>query len=144
MLTLTDYEIEKRGLLWDVTIPFDKSVPQLQQNEYEYDPIIIVEPRDDGDLYMKLDVMNVLESDNHKFITFICESHKDEKAPSAHVKARGGARPGSGRPKVDGVRHTWVVPADIEQVANERGTAFIWEAVRFKLAFERMQATFDK
>lgn len=54
--------------------------------------------------------------------------------------ARGGTREGAGRPRVEGVKHTWVVPADIEQVVNEMGTSYIWEAVRFKLAFDAMKA----
>lgn len=50
---------------------------------------------------------------------------------------RGGFREGAGRPKTtNGTRHTWVVPEDIEQIVRERGTAFIWEAVRFKVKFD--------
>ena len=50
---------------------------------------------------------------------------------------RGGARQGAGRPRVEkGNRHTWIIPEDIEQVARERGTAFIWDAVRFKLKLD--------
>lgn len=55
-------------------------------------------------------------------------------------KKRGGRREGSGRPKVEGgVRRMWTVPSDIDKVVQERGTKWIWEAARFKLAFERMQ-----
>lgn len=52
---------------------------------------------------------------------------------------RGGWR-GGGRPKVEGgVRRMWTVPPDVDAIVQERGTKFVWEAVRFKLAFERMQ-----
>ena len=58
----------------------------------------------------------------------------------ANEKKRGGAQPGSGRRKVEGgVRRMWTVPPDVDAVVQERGTKWLWEAARFKLAFERMQ-----
>lgn len=58
----------------------------------------------------------------------------------AEQSKRGGAQPGAGRKKVEGgVRRMWTVPPDVDAVVQERGTKFVWEAVRFKLAFERMQ-----
>lgn len=52
---------------------------------------------------------------------------------------RGGWR-GGGRPKIEGgVRHTWTVPEDIDQLAQEKGTAWLWDAVRFKVKFDNMQ-----
>ena len=54
-------------------------------------------------------------------------------------QGRGGWR-GGGRPKVEGgVRRMWTVPPDVDAVVQERGTKWMWEAARFKLAFERMQ-----
>lgn len=53
---------------------------------------------------------------------------------------RGGLREGAGRKKVEGgVRHMWTIPADIEQLANKHGTAWLWEAVRFKVAFDKLK-----
>ena len=55
-------------------------------------------------------------------------------------KKRGGAQPGSGRTKVEGgVRRMWTVPPDVDAVVHERGTKWLWEAVRFKLKFDTMQ-----
>lgn len=54
-------------------------------------------------------------------------------------QGRGGFREGAGRPKTQGTRHTWVVPEDVERVVSERGTSYIWDAVRFKLKFDAMQ-----
>lgn len=51
---------------------------------------------------------------------------------------RGGHRNGAGRPQIHGTRHTWVVPYDVEQVARERGTAYIWEAVRIKVIVDHL------
>lgn len=56
-----------------------------------------------------------------------------------NITRRGGFREGAGRPKTPGTRHTWVVPEDVEQVVSERGTSYIWDAVRFKLKFDTMQ-----
>lgn len=53
---------------------------------------------------------------------------------------RGGFREGAGRKRIDaGIRHTWTIPADIDELASERGTAWLWEAVRFKVAFDKMK-----
>ena len=58
----------------------------------------------------------------------------------ANEKKRGGAQPGSGRPKVEGgVRRMWTVPPDVDSVVQERGTKWLWEAARFKLKFDTMQ-----
>ena len=58
----------------------------------------------------------------------------------AEQSKRGGAQPGAGRKKVEGgVRRMWTVLTDVDAVVLERGTKIVWEAVRFKLALERMQ-----
>lgn len=55
-------------------------------------------------------------------------------------KKSGGFREGAGRKKiVGGVRRMWTVPPDVDAVVQERGTKWLWEAARFKLAFEQMQ-----
>ena len=51
---------------------------------------------------------------------------------------RGGRREGTGPKKIDGHQHTWVVPSDIENIVKEKGTAYIWDAVRFKVTFDVM------
>lgn len=52
---------------------------------------------------------------------------------------RGGYREGAGRKAVNGTRHTWTVPADIEAIAKEKGVAWLWDAVRFKVAFDKLK-----
>lgn len=43
---------------------------------------------------------------------------------------RGGRREGSGRKRVDGTRHMWTIPSDIEAWAKEYGTEYLWEIIR--------------
>lgn len=58
---------------------------------------------------------------------------KQEKEP----RTRGGNRKGAGRKKIKGgVEHRWVVPLDIHELALQYGTAWIWNAVRFKVKFD--------
>ncbi|MCQ2202379.1 MAG: hypothetical protein MJZ27_09865 [Bacteroidales bacterium] len=49
---------------------------------------------------------------------------------------RGGKREGAGRKKIDAVTHTWQVPVDVHEIAKEKGTAYLWDAVRFKVKFD--------
>lgn len=35
-----------------------------------------------------------------------------------------------------GKAHTWIVPPDIEKVFQKRGTAWLWDAVRFKVKYD--------
>ena len=51
--------------------------------------------------------------------------------------AQGGKREGAGRKKVGNVRKTWTIPDDIMEVKEAKGIQYIWEAVRFKLAFDK-------
>ena len=52
---------------------------------------------------------------------------------------RGGKREGAGKPKIDGHQHTWVVPSDIEEIVKKKGTAYVWDAVRFKVKFDNIK-----
>ena len=52
---------------------------------------------------------------------------------------RGGYRPGAGRKRVEGVRHAWIVPHDIEKIYLKRGTEYLWECVRFAETFRKFQ-----
>lgn len=51
---------------------------------------------------------------------------------------RGGWRNG-GRPSIEGKERRWIIPNDILDIIQKRGKAYIWEAVRFKDALDRMQ-----
>lgn len=52
-------------------------------------------------------------------------------------RSRGGYREGAGRKKLpQGVKHLWVIPQDIHELAERYGTAWLWEAVRFKVKFD--------
>ena len=43
----------------------------------------------------------------------------------------------SGRPSVDGRKHLWKVPEDLDPVIKERGTAWVWQCCRSFLAIEQ-------
>ena len=53
--------------------------------------------------------------------------------------AQGGKREGAGRKKVGNVRKTWTIPDDIMEVKETKGIQYIWDAVRFKVAFDKMK-----
>lgn len=57
----------------------------------------------------------------------------------AASNTHGGYRAGAGRKKTEGTRHTWVVPADVEEIVSKHGTGFVWDAVRFKVKFDSIQ-----
>ena len=44
----------------------------------------------------------------------------------------------AGRKSIDGVKHLWIVPQDIHEVAKEKGIQWLWDAVRFKIKFDKM------
>lgn len=52
--------------------------------------------------------------------------------------SRGGWRNG-GRPKIEGHECRWIIPQDIYELYKEKGSAWLWDAVRFKVAFDEMQ-----
>lgn len=51
---------------------------------------------------------------------------------------RGGWRNG-GRPSIEGKERRWIIPQDILDIIDEKGKAYIWDAVRFKYALDKMQ-----
>lgn len=54
-------------------------------------------------------------------------------------KKIGGYREGAGRKRIEGgIRHTWTIPKDIHDLAEEKGTEFLWDAVRFKVTFDQL------
>ena len=53
--------------------------------------------------------------------------------------SRGGYRPGGGRPKITGKECRWIIPLDVLEIIERRGKSYLWEAVRFKDALDRMQ-----
>ena len=53
------------------------------------------------------------------------------KDPEKKKAGRGGARPGGGRKKVEGERHTYTVPADVDRWIKEHGEgAYITRIIR--------------
>ena len=53
---------------------------------------------------------------------------------------RGGARPNSGRKKIEGGKRRFLtIPPDIEELAQIHGTAWIWEQVRYAVAIQQQQ-----
>lgn len=44
----------------------------------------------------------------------------------------------AGRKSIDGVKHLWIVPQDIHNIAKEKGVQWLWDAVRFKVKFDKM------
>lgn len=53
--------------------------------------------------------------------------------------AQGGKREGAGRKKVGNVRKTWTIPDDIMEIVEKKGTAYVWDAVRFKVKFDNFK-----
>lgn len=138
MLTLTDYTIEKTGFSWVVTIPYDETVPQLKQDEYNLDPIMIVEESDEGDNYIKLEVHQCLVSDNGEYILFFCHAWKEQHEEEHEVKSKRGGWRNGGRPSIEGKERRWIIPQDILDIIDEKGKNYIWEAVRFKYKLDSM------
>lgn len=59
-------------------------------------------------------------------------------------RSRGGYREGAGRKKLQqGVKHLWVIPQDIHELAEKHGTAWLWDAVRFKVKFDQFGKEYD-
>ena len=54
------------------------------------------------------------------------------------TNTRGGWRNG-GRPSIEGKERRWIIPQDILDIIDDKGKAYIWEAIRFKYALDRMQ-----
>lgn len=54
------------------------------------------------------------------------------------MESRGGKREGAGRKKVGNFRKTWTIPDDVMEIVEKKGTAYVWEAVRFKVKFDMM------
>lgn len=53
---------------------------------------------------------------------------------------RGGARPNSGRKKIEGGKRRFLtIPPDIEKLAQIHGTAWIWEQVRYAVTIQQQQ-----
>jgi hypothetical protein len=51
---------------------------------------------------------------------------------------RGGARPNSGRKKIEGGKRRFLtIPPDIEEWAQIHGTAWIWEQVRYAVTIQQ-------
>lgn len=57
---------------------------------------------------------------------------------NSNTTGRGGWRNG-GRPQIEGKERRWIIPQDILDIIDEKGKAYIWDAVRFKYALDRMQ-----
>ena len=47
-------------------------------------------------------------------------------------------------PAPRGKAHTWVVPPDIEEVFKKYGTAWLWDAIRFKINHDAQQKNTDE
>lgn len=64
----------------------------------------------------------------------------DKRKQPKEKENRGGQREGTGAKKVNGRQHLWTIPSDIEEIAKEKGTAYLWECVRFKEKFDNFNS----
>lgn len=82
MLKFENYEIEKNGVCWIVSVPYFKDCPHFKQDEYSYELIAIVEE----DKETVLEVQECLVSDNGEYINFLCVSSlADAKEEEEHI-----------------------------------------------------------
>lgn len=81
-------------------------------------------------------------SENADSVSVNIPTHQEAEALEHAWRTRfahGGKREGAGRKPINGKRHTWVIPHDIERLANEKGMSYVWEAVRFKVKFDALK-----
>ena len=72
MITLKDYQIDKQGMVYYITIPFDKDSPLLKVN---FD-VTNAEVEADGKIFT---VVDCLESDNGEWLNLVCNRIFDKR-----------------------------------------------------------------